>query len=253
MLIVSVIVMTPVIGFVNLHYSQNRQHGAALRLAQHEIARLAALAERDRIASDLHDLLGHTLSVIVLKAGLASKLMAHDTTRAAAEIADVERISREALGEVRRAVHGFRTTTLSDELIRARGVLETAGIRLDADAAMVPNTGPVRELPPRLEHSAALILRESVTNVIRHSHATSCRISITQSDGQLHLEVADDGRGGDVAEGSGTEGMRARAREVGGVLIREGGRGMVIRLTAPLKHGITEERRTEQPATEARA
>ena len=233
MLIVSVILMTPIIGFVNLHYNETRQRDAALRLAQDEIARLAARAERDRIAGDLHDLLGHTLSVIVLKSGLASKLIARDTARAAVEIADVERISRDALAEVRRAVQGFRATTLSDELVRARGVLATAGIEIDLSTAVVPASGHVLDLSPYVEHAAALILRESITNVIRHSRATHCRIDVARAGGMLTLEVADDGVGGQVAEGNGTEGMRARAREVGGMLDRDGRRGMLIRLTAP--------------------
>ena len=233
MLIVSVILMTPIIGFVNLHYNETRQRDAALRLAQDEIARLAARAERDRIAGDLHDLLGHTLSVIVLKSGLASKLMTRDAARAAAEIADVERISRDALAEVRRAVQGFRAATLSDELVRARGVLATAGIQLEASAAIVPASGPVAGLSPQVEHAAALILRESITNVIRHARATRCRIDVARADGMLQLEIADDGVGGQAQEGSGTEGMRARAREIGGALERVGGRGMTIRLTAP--------------------
>ena len=233
MLIVSVILMTPIIGFVNLHYNETRQRDAALRLAQDEIARLATRAERDRIAGDLHDLLGHTLSVIVLKSGLASKLMARDTARAAVEIADVERNSRDALAEVRRAVQGFRATTLSDELVRARGVLATAGIEVAMSTAVVPASGHVVDLSPQVEHAAALILRESITNVIRHSRATRCRIDVARAGAMLTLEVADDGVGGPAAEGSGTEGMRARAREIGGALDRDGRRGMLIRLTAP--------------------
>lgn len=238
MLVITVVLMTPIIGFVNVHYNESRQHDAALRLAQGEIARFATLAERDRIATDLHDLLGHTLSVIVLKSGLASKLLADDPARAAAEIADVERVSREALAEVRRAVHGFRTTTLSDELVRARGVLETAGIRADVDAAAVPASGRVSNLAPALEHAAALILRESVTNVVRHSGATHCRIAIARDAAALRLEVADDGVGGAEPDGHGVEGMRARAREIGGVLDRDGSRGTVIRLVAPVTASV---------------
>ena len=241
MLAVTVVVMTPIIGFVNVHYNEGRQRDAALRLAQDEIARFATLAERDRIAADLHDLLGHTLSVIVLKSGLASKLMTRDTARAAVEIADVERISRDALAEVRRAVHGFRAATLSDELVRARGVLETAGIRAEVDATGVPSSGRVADLNPPLEHAAALILRESITNVVRHSQATHCRIAIAHSDGTLRLEIVDDGVGGQSPDGHGLEGMRVRAREIGGVLERDGSRGMTIRLTAPTTAGAAAE------------
>jgi two-component system sensor histidine kinase DesK len=228
-----VALMTPVIGFVNVHYSETRRRDAALKLAQSEIARLATLAERDRIAGDLHDLLGHTLSVIVLKAELASKLMSRDTAAAATHIAEVERVSREALAEVRRAVYNFGSSMLSDELVRARGVLETAGIALECSADLVPATGSVPGLSPRIEHTAALILRESITNVIRHSQATVCSIAVTRSAGMLHVHVRDDGRAGAIVEGSGLHGMRARAREVGGTLALQSGRGLTVHVTAP--------------------
>jgi two-component system sensor histidine kinase DesK len=233
MLLASVALMTPIIGFVNLHYTETRRRDAALGLAQDEIARLATLAERDRIAADLHDLLGHTLSVIVLKAGLAAKLMSRDAARASVEIADVERISREALTEVRRAVHGFRAATLSDELVRARGVLASAGIALDVAADIVPAAGSIPDLRPEVERAAALILRECVTNVIRHSQATSCRIVVAHERTALRLEVRDNGIGASGATGSGIQGMRARAEEIGGVLEHDGGAGTTIRLTAP--------------------
>jgi two-component system sensor histidine kinase DesK len=146
MLIVSVIVMTPIIGFVNLHYNETRQRDAALRLAQDEIARLAARAERDRIAGDLHDLLGHTLSVIVLKSGLASKLMARDAGRAAIEIADVERISREALART-----GSSARRAGDGWHRPRGV-DGAGAGLRARRASVHRSRARRRAHSQGEH-----------------------------------------------------------------------------------------------------
>ncbi|MEW6321860.1 MAG: sensor histidine kinase [Acidobacteriota bacterium] len=222
----SVAVFTPIIGFVNLHEADVRRRDASLRLAQDEIARLAARAERDRIAGDLHDLLGHTLSVIVLKSELASKLAASDVPRAAAEMAEVERIARGALTEVRATVQGYRAATLADEVARARSVLATAGIAADIDAAAV-------DVEPRIEHALALVLREAVTNVLRHAQASTCRIRVEPAEGGVALEVADDGRGGPVGDGNGVQGMRARLREVGGMLVIESGSGVRLRATAP--------------------
>jgi two-component system sensor histidine kinase DesK len=227
-LVSGVAIMTPLIGFVNLQYSESRRRDAALKLAQDEVARLATLAERERIAGDLHDLLGQTLSVIVLKSELASKLLRVDPGRAATEISDVERISRDALGQVRRAVHGFRDATLSDELVRARAVLQTAGVHVDVDVdqALTPDR--------RIEHAAAMIVREAVTNVVRHARATRCRISAKSCDGQLVVQVEDDGVGSPGVEGAGIESMRTRAREIGGMLDHRSQRGVVVTLRAPL-------------------
>jgi two-component system sensor histidine kinase DesK len=230
MLLISVALMTPIIGFVNVHYTETRRRDAALRLAEDEIARMAALAERDRIAADLHDLLGHTLSVIVLKAGLAAKLLARDAAQARVEIADVERISREALAEVRRAVYGFKTATLSDELVRARGVLAAAGIAVETKAALVPLRGPIPGLAPEVERAAALILRESVTNVIRHARATACRVTVACEFGALCVEIHDNGVGAMASAGAGIHGMQARAQEIGGLLEHEGRDGTTVRL-----------------------
>jgi two-component system sensor histidine kinase DesK len=230
MLLVTVALMTPIIGFVNVHYTETRRRDAALRMAQDEIARMATLAERDRIATDLHDLLGHTLSVIVLKAGLAVKLLTRDVARAGVEMADVERISRDALAEVRRAVHGFKAATLSDELVRARGVLATAGIAVDLAADVVPANGPVPDLRADVEQAAALILRECITNVIRHAQATTCRIAVARDADALRLEVRDNGVGTPNEAGSGIQGMRARAQDIGGTLTYEGGTGTTVRL-----------------------
>lgn len=213
------------IGFVNLHYSDMRQRDASLRLARDEIARLAALAERDRIAADLHDLLGHTLSLIVLKSALASKLLPRDQPRAAAEIADVERISREALHEVRQAVQGFRSATLTDELVRAREALAAAGVTLAEEIAPVT-------LPRATEHALALVLREAVTNIVRHARARHCRISLDISS-PVTLKIEDDGVGGEVREGSGFASMRARLREIGGTLEHDGRHGTRIVARVP--------------------
>jgi two-component system sensor histidine kinase DesK len=238
LMISGVAIMTPLIGFVNLHYSETRRRDAALKLAQDEVARLATVAERERIAGDLHDLLGHTLSVIVLKAELASKLMARDPQRAAVEIAEVERVSRDALTEVRRAVQGFRAASLADELMRARAVLQTAGITVNVEAPFSRETPVLTSATPDIEHAAAMVLREAVTNVIRHAQATRCAIEAHVQDGELIVRVADDGVGERIHAGAGIESMRARAREIGAVLehqLQASGRGIVVTLRAPLK------------------
>ena len=173
--------MTPIIGFVNVHYNEGRQRDAALRLAQDEIARFATLAERDRIAGDLHDLLGHTLSVIVLKSGLASKLMTRDAARAA--VGDRRRRTHLARRARRGAASGPRIPH-GDAVRRARAGPRRAGDRRHPrrgrrDERSVPAAASP-DLDPPLEHAAALILRESITNVVRHSQATHCRIAMAR-------------------------------------------------------------------------
>jgi two-component system sensor histidine kinase DesK len=189
---------------------------------------MAKLAERERIARDLHDLLGHTLSVIVMKSELASKLADRDPARAIQEIRDVERVSRDALTEVRRAVEGYRRHGLGGEMRNAVIALRAAGVTLHTDVAPLA-------LSPKQETALALALRESVTNVVRHAHATVCRVSLRADGGQLTFIVEDDGRGGAPREGNGLHGMRARLAEVGGTVALDGGRGMRVVITVPLR------------------
>lgn len=197
---------------------QAREAGRQLRLAQAENEGLAADAERERIARDLHDLLGHTLSVIVLKSELASRLAERDPARAAGEIREVERISREALAEVRAAVRGYRGSGLGAELARAKVALDAAGVRLTV-------TGPLPTLPPETEASAAMLLREAVTNVVRHARAGAVQVSLTSGPGGHTLTIQDDGLGGHAPEGTGLNSMRERLRAAGGTLERDGRQG----------------------------
>jgi two-component system, NarL family, sensor histidine kinase DesK len=203
------LVFTPLIGGLNLHHAELRRRDARLRLAQDEVQRLAKVAERDRIARDLHDLLGHTLSVIVLKSERASRLAESHPARAAEEIRDVERVSREALAEVRKAVRGYRNSGFRDELARAREALEAAGVELVADVERV-------HLPPVEDHALALVLREAVTNVVRHAAASRCEVTLSAGNGALALAIQDDGVGGRAPAGEGVTGMRTRVQEIGG-------------------------------------
>ena len=152
------------VGFGNHYWALSHCAAEKLQLAQEEIEHLAKVAERERIARDLHDLLGHTLSLITLKAELARKLVDRDPQRAKQEMQDVEHTSRAALADVREAISGYRGQGLAAELLRARQTLETAGITVDCEASEVP-------LSPAQETVLALALREAVTNVVRHAQA----------------------------------------------------------------------------------
>jgi len=188
------------------------QANQQLSQAREQIARLAVGEERLRFARDLHDLLGHSLSVIALKSELAGRLIKNTPGLAAHEIEDIEKVARDALREVREAVTGYRQPTLAAELAGAHEVLTAAGIEYHVDHDHVP-------LPPAVEAVLAWTVREAVTNVMRHSHAKRCSVRIINKDGQATIEVIDDGRGGTPAAGSGLRGLEERVRERGGTLI----------------------------------
>ena len=182
----------------------------AMQVAQmrEENAELAIQEERNRFARDLHDILGHSLTVVTVKAELAGRLIDVDPTRAKAEVADLERLARHALADVRRAVSGYREITLPGELARARSALDAAGI-----CATLPNT--TDEVPGDLRELFAWTVREGVTNVLRHSGAQSCEVLLSASA----VEIRDDGGGPDqLGVGHGLVGLRERAAELGAVL-----------------------------------
>ena len=186
-----------------------------LQQARAEVARLAAAEERLRMARDLHDLAGHSLATITLKAELARKLLRVDLDRSEQQILDLEHVSREALADIREAVSGYRRATLAVEAASARTALEAAGIVPDLDRMLAARSGT---LDPDAESALAWCLREAVTNVVRHSGARRCRIRLIDArvDGEpsLTLEVLDDGPadpGGDCgAAGNGLSGLRER-------------------------------------------
>ncbi len=222
-----------VVGATNIYFSEISRKGDALRRSQEEVERLATIAERERIARDLHDLLGHTLSVITLKAELARKLSERGDERAATEIADVERISRDALRQVREAVEGFREAGLAGELARARLVCEARDITLDTEVGRV-------ELATRQESALAMVLREAVTNLARHSNANRCRITLKREPSEIVLSIHDNGqlaRPNRVTEsaGHGLLGMRERLGELNGRLLVDPSDGWLLeaRLPAP--------------------
>ena len=201
--------MTLVIGIiVNVEHA-SQEKDAALALSQEEVRKLAATAERERIGRDLHDLLGHTLSLITLKLELSRKLFERDPARAKSEMEDAERVAREALAQVRSAVTGFRAADLAAELASARLLLETSQVQLDYPA-------PPQGLPLQAERGLALVLREAITNISRHAHATQAQVEFVREDAAVQLHIRDNGRGGVTVDGNGLSGIRLRVHELGG-------------------------------------
>jgi two-component system, NarL family, sensor histidine kinase DesK len=201
-----------IIGGGNIFFAEQRRAECRLRLAQEENVALAAVAERERIARDLHDVLGHTLSVIVLKAELAGRLVERDPQRAVQEIADVERTARTALSEVREAIGGYRSQGLTAEMERARNALQAAGVALACES-------PVPQLNATEETVFCLSLREAVTNIVRHAQATHCRLRFARAeDGYHSLFINDNGANTALKEGNGLRGMRERVQTLGGRL-----------------------------------
>ncbi len=180
-----------VAAFATWGITQLMNRNIDLHLAREENARLAVEEERNRMARDLHDILGHSLTVITVKAELAGRLMDADPARARAEVADLERLSRDALMDVRRAVEGFRELTLPGELARARESLRSAGIEAD-----LPGSAEV--VPSDMREVFAWAVREGVTNVIRHSGATRCTVRLTAE----RVEVLDNGAGARIGGGA---------------------------------------------------
>lgn len=219
--------MTLTIGvIVNVEHARQEQD-AILALSQDEVRRLAATAERERIGRDLHDLLGHTLSLITLKLELARKLADRDPQGSRRELADVEQVARDALAQVRSAVTGIRSADLAAELASARLMLESSQVRLEYEP-------PPDQLPPDVERGLALVMREAVTNIARHARASRATIGFACESGTVQLCIADDGRGGVAVDGNGVTGMRDRVRALGGTLSvdspRNGGSKLLVRV-----------------------
>jgi two-component system sensor histidine kinase DesK len=219
--------LASVIGVGNVYFAQRNRANQRLRKANEEIEHLAKVAERERIARDLHDVLGHTLSVIILKSELAGKLIDHDPERAKAEIADVEQTSRAALADVRSTIRGYRAHSLEAELKHAKATLETAGVIVESQSEEV-------RLTPAQESVVALVVREAVTNVVRHARARNCHLRLIPVNGNCRIEIHDDGRGGGAVEGNGLRGMRERIEALGGTLQRENSGGTRLNIEFPL-------------------
>ena len=194
--VIGFVASTAGIGMLMLVMGDLRQRNQELSDARAELAQMAVAQERERFARDLHDLLGHSLSVIALKAELAGRLLSDGPSEAAREVGELEQVARTALSEVREAVSGYRQPTLEGELAGARMALSAAGIEADVQQARV-------SLDPAVEAVLAWAVREGATNVIRHSGARHCTLKISASLTDAGVEVIDDGRGGTEAGSAG--------------------------------------------------
>jgi len=210
---------------------------AELRSAREELATMAVSEERLRFARDLHDLLGHSLSLITLKSELAGRLLPDEPEKAETEVHDIEDVARQALREVREAVAGYRSPTLDEELSGAAEMLGAAGIdyRIENEAGV---------LPKEIDGVLAWTVREGTTNVIRHSQARNCRIFLAREDDKVRAEITDDGRGKTSGEtpGSGLSGLAERVAGFGDGGFEAGplrGGGFRLRIDLPLGREAT--------------
>lgn len=236
---VPMLVITVLIAFLCLHQETVEQKNEELRQSREEVTRLARIAERERIARDLHDLLGHSLSLVVLKSQLAGRLLRREgvseESRAASEIAELEKIARQALQEVRTAVAGWKSAGLLAEIAGGAMACEAAGQRFDRDGVATEN---LAELPPLLEGAMAMALREAITNVLRHAEATTCRVRLEKTADLFRLEIEDDGRGLPSIPGLAGQGMsniKQRVAQLGGeaTWLTAPGGGTLLRLELP--------------------
>jgi len=197
------------------------------------VRELARHSERERISRDMHDVLGHTLSVIILKTDLAMRLAHRDPDRVVEELTEVDRIARETLDEVRETLRGYRARSLKHEIELARHTLTIAGIKVTEEFEPV-------QLDPTQENALCLAIREGVTNIVRHARARHCRLSVAVRDGSCFLEIEDDGEPDTSAKvatgpgGAGLQGMRERVAASGGTVTQRMDRGMRLTVALPL-------------------
>ena len=195
----------PVVALMTFAVHQSLASSHALAEARAELASLAAEQERFRIARDLHDLLGHSLTTITVKAGLAARIGQADQARAIQEMTEVEALARQALAEVRAAVASYREVTLAGELATGRQLLRAAGITADLPRA-------VDDVDPAHRELFGWVVREGLTNIVRHSRARSCAVRLSPSS----IEITDDGIGSSAPPGNGLTGLRERVAAAGG-------------------------------------
>lgn len=231
-------ILVSIIGVVLLPFNLYNRHKREklenqLQHARERIAELILLEERERIARDLHDILGQKLSLIGLKSDLANRLLTKDLAAAQKELADIRQTSSTALKEVRELVDDMRMVKLSDELLRVQHMLNAAEI-----AYTVEEDALFTDLPPLVENVLSMCLKEAVTNVVKHSEATRCSITFEQTEDLLSLQIADDGIGVKLAEthfkGNGLKGIQERLEFVNGRLQVRYEKGTIIIIQIPI-------------------
>lgn len=218
------------VGISSIGDARLRRANEVLLRKQEEVEHIARIAERERISRDLHDLLGHTLSLITIKAELAGKLVGRDTDACEREIKDIEHSARHALAEVRSAVTGYRQTGFAHELAGAKASLAAAQISLEVDVQDCT-------LTPVMENVLALVLREAVTNIVRHAGATRCTVSLAGDERMIVFRIHDNGTaladGAAVKRGNGLTGMSERIAALGGRLAVVAAHGLSLEMTLP--------------------
>ncbi|RWZ58700.1 sensor histidine kinase [Halobacillus fulvus] len=235
-------IIITVIGVILLPFTvryrtQQQRLEGELENANERISQLMVLEERERIARDLHDTLGQKLSMIGLKGELAGKLIRIDPDRAATEVDDIRQTARTALKEVREMVSDMRGATLEEELLRVRQILEAAEMTFEWEGNAKPENTPLL-----VENVLSMCLKEAVTNVVKHSEATECFITITQTPTEICIEVMDNGKGMpknyEPFKGHGLQGMRERLEFVNGSLEILTDEGTTLRFAVPnvIKH-----------------
>ncbi len=206
------VVMIWVVGSAVFHDVSRDHRAVALQAENRRIAHLATIAERERIARDVHDIAGQALTAIIVRSQLIQRLAPSDPDRVAEQADAVERIARDAMSSIRESVAGWHQASLSDELVGARDTLAAGGIGLET----LGDTDV--DLAPSVENVLALGLREAITNVVRHADAATVVIRIDNQDGAVSLSVTDDGIGPTGGTGSGIQGMRERVVAAGGTV-----------------------------------
>ncbi|MFC4941980.1 sensor histidine kinase [Pseudonocardia sp. GCM10023141] len=218
------LVLVWALGMITFEHSEqdrvDRMHNA-------QVEHLATLSERERIARDLHDLLGQTLTGIVVRSQLAQRLARVDVEAGIGEMALVEQAARAALTEVRATVSGWRQVDLDEEITVASDALAAAGVQIAVQR------DPDLVLTPMAETALGLALREGVTNVVRHAHASRCTLTLRRVGDDVVLEVTDDGVGGGTGEGNGLRGMRERIGALGGDVQRLATAGTALTVAVP--------------------
>ncbi|MCQ6276282.1 sensor histidine kinase [Bacillus sp. V3B] len=230
--IILILISVILLPFSIYNRKKREQLEAELAFANKRISDLIVQEERQRIARDLHDTLGQKLSLIGLKSDLARKIIDKDPEQARTELKDIQQTARTALNEVRKMVSNMRGIRLKEEIIRVKQILEAAGIRYDSEKDL-----SLSNVSLFVENILSMCLKEAITNVVKHSKATTCRVSIKQNDKEVVIKVSDDGIGiisEDVFEkGNGLLGMKERLEFVNGNLEVMSGNGTTIAIKVP--------------------